>query len=190
MKSTNYELINPYIEGDFKKIFNGDNSLKAAKQCYLGMSKYIRSPIPKFHFTLKNMKTEKFLHFVVKEKSKKGNIADFNIQELIINHTAEEINQFNTKLASFKNKEGGRRRRHDYLDDDDYDDDDYDEDDLDEPSEYYDRHRYKYPYRTDQPILYYWYEPSLYRLNRFYVPHFVLPLSPLVEVELSSAFFG
>lgn len=186
MKSTNFELINPYIEGEFKRIFNGSESIKAAKKCYMSMSEYIRSPIPKFHYTLKNIKTGKYHHFVVREKLKKNNNADFSIEEIKINHTKDELKQFENKLETFKqkNQKGGRRRK--------YDDSSEDSDYLDDEdsSEYYDRYRHSYPYRTDQPILYYWYEPLLYKINRFYVPHFVLPLSPLVEVNLSSAFFG
>lgn len=183
----NYELINPYIEGEFKRVFSGSEPIKAAKSCYSKLSEYIRSPIPKFYFSLKNVKSGKYYHFIVKEEIKKDNIANYNIEELSIDHTKEDITKFEEKLQKFIQKGGLRSRdlrRQRSLDDDDFDSD-YDSD----SSDYYDRYKYSYPYRTDQPILYYWYEPLLYKINRFYVPHFVLPLSPLVEINLSSAFF-
>lgn len=182
MKSTNFELINPYIEGEFKRIFSADECIKAAKKCHISMAEYIRSPMPKFYYTLKNIKSGKLHHFVVKEKIKKNNSADFNIEEIKINHTKEELQNFHKKLDNFKQK-GGKRRK---LDDSSDSDSDFMDDDS---SDYYHRSKYSYPYRTDQPILYYWYDPLLYKVNRFYLPHFVLPLSPLVEVNLSSAFF-
>ena len=187
MKSNNFELVNPYIEGDFKRVFSGNESIKAAKNCYTSISEYIRNPLPKFYFSLKNIKTGKYNHFMVKEKIKKKNIANFNIEEISINHTKDEITKFEDKLDKFKQKGGRRRKELDMDLDEDLEDSDLDSD----SSDYYNKYsrKYSYPYRTDQPILYYWYDPLLYKVNRFYFPHFVLPLSPLVEVNLSSAFF-
>lgn len=182
MKSTNFELVNPYIEGNFKKIFASDNNLKAAKKCYKNLSKYIRNPMPKFHFSLKNMKSGKYLHFVVKEKMQDNKELDisYSIKQIKVTNNEKEIEKFENKLESLKLKDGGKLF-------DDFDDSD---DFLDSDSEYYDRYRYRYPYRIDQPIHYYYYDPLVYKVDRFYLPHFVLPLLPLVEVSLSSAFFG
>ena len=41
-----------------------------------------------------------------------------------------------------------------------------------------------------KPIVYWWYTPTLYRLDRFYMPTLCAPLTPYVEINLSSAFLG
>lgn len=176
-KSTSYELVNPYIEGSFKKIFSGKTSLEASRKCYGELSQYIRNSMPKFNFTLRRVSDGKYVHFKVKETmNKNGNEASYTLSQARIKPSADALSNFETKLEKLKHnsKSGGRRRR-------DYDDDDSELWDSDDSDMY--RRNY-YPYRTDQPILYYWYDPIIYSIPTYYAPHFVLPLTPLVEVNV------
>ena len=45
-------------------------------------------------------------------------------------------------------------------------------------------------YKQQQPIVYWWYNPLVYRTNDLYIPTFVMPLSPYVHINLNSAFMG
>jgi hypothetical protein len=181
MKSINFELVNPYIEGNFKKIFSDNNSILAAQKCYINLSKYIRNPMPKFYYTLRDMKSGQYHHFIVKEKANKNNNASYKIEEINIDNNKKELEQFENNINEFRNKKGGL-----YIPENDNDDDDL----FEEDTELYKSHYNNiYNHRKDQPILYYWYDPYIYKINTLYIPHFVLPLTPLVQVNLSSAFF-
>ena len=37
---------------------------------------------------------------------------------------------------------------------------------------------------TKEPIYYWWYDPHLYKLQKIYVPTFVAPLTPYIEIDL------
>ena len=180
MSKQSYELVNPYIEGSFKKIFSAKTPLDASRKCYGELSQYIRNSLPNFHFTLRRVTDGKYVHFKVKEKlNKNGKEASYTLSQARISPSADALSKFENKIESFKQKNasGGGNRRH--RDDDD-DSEIWDSDDSDTYRRYY------YPYRNNQPILYYWYDPVIYRLNRYYSPHFVLPLTPLVEINLAS----
>jgi hypothetical protein len=173
MVNVNYELVNPYIDGPFKRVFNGKNMLDTANKCYGELAHHLREPLPKFRFTMRKLKDNKFVHFKVKEKTVSDGSIEYSISEDKIKHTKKELSDFENKIDNIKNKVGGKHK--DSSDDSSDDLWNSDSDDLYQ-------NKYKYPIRRDQPILYYYYDPVIYRLKRFYVPHFKLPLSPLVSV--------
>jgi hypothetical protein len=193
MPNKNFELINPYIEGTFKTIFTGNNAINAADVCFKSISTYIRNPMPSFYFTLKNMKGGKLHHFKVSEKLINGNTSDYVIAELDLNIEKQNIDTFEKKIDTLKSRQenknnlkGGKSKK--TLDDFD-DDSSSSSSDSDEPKNYSNKTYTEYVYQPQQPILYYWYDPYIYNIPTFYIPHFSLPVTPLVEINLSSAFF-
>jgi hypothetical protein len=193
MPNKNFELINPYIEGSFKTIFTGTTAINAADTCFKNISTYIRNPMPSFYFTLKNMKGGKLYHFKVSEKLINSNTSDYSIAELDLNIEKQNIDTFEKKIDTLKSRQenknnlkGGKSKK--TLDDFD-DDSSSSSSDSDEPKNYSNKTYTEYVYQPQQPILYYWYDPYIYNIPTFYTPHFSLPVTPLVEINLSSAFF-
>jgi hypothetical protein len=196
MPNKNFELINPYIEGSFKTIFTGANAIGAADTCFKSISSYIRNPMPSFYFTLKNMKGGKLHHFKVSEKLINGNTSDYMIAELDLNNDKSHIESLEKKIDSLKARhddkknnvlKGGKSKK--TLDDFDDDSSSSSDSDDNEPRNYSNKTYTEYVYQPQQPILYYWYDPYIYNIPTFYTPHFSLPITPLVEINLSSAFF-
>jgi len=184
---TNYQLVNPYIEGDFEKVYSGKKPLNAAEKAWNKLSGYVTGNLPRFAFTMERMSDKKLFHFVVKEKlrSSKSNTVDFSLDELSVKLDKNVTKSFKTKLSDLRKKAsqaGGKRKK----DDSDSSSDSDDEDDL-----YSSILKHKYRH-MNQPILYWWYTPTVYDtvLESVYVPTFVVPLAPYVEIyPLSSALF-
>lgn len=167
-----YKLVNPYIGGKFKTEFSGKNSLDVANKAYTALSKHFNNNLPVFYFTMQS--GSKFKHFKITES--RGN-KDSDIEYLIKEHDVAKDSEakFTTKLGRFKQKGGykmGKKRR--------YHDDDY----LDDEDDYlYQQKGFTY-YPVADPISFWWYDPYLYRINKFYVPTFYQPLTPYIEIDL------
>lgn len=173
--ASGYKLVNPYIKGEFNTLFNEKSHLDAAKKCWENLSSHFTNNIPVFAFSMERVKDNKLHHFVVKE-SVKNNMVEYKISELDVNMSKKEENELRSQIKNVENDEmkGGKRRR--------FDDDD-DDDDTSSTTEAY----YKYKYnqivnRTNQPIVWWWYNPYPYRLRTFFVPTFTVPLTPYVEI--------
>tara|TARA_B100000424_G_C22940060_1_gene500267 strand:- start:942 stop:1520 length:579 start_codon:yes stop_codon:yes gene_type:complete len=182
-----YTLVNPIIQGTMKTQFSGKNSLEAANKAYAKLSENFNNNIPKFYFTLQEMKTEKsvlgggkasdYTHFMVSE-SKKANQVNFRITEHKVKDNEKQFKKFkeSVKKISKQNQEGGKKSKKDKEKYDDFDDDD---DDYEFP-------KYKSSYSYSYPISSWWYDPYVYRLKSsyYYLPTYVAPLSPYVSVPL------
>ena len=182
-----YTLVNPIIQGTMKTQFSGKNSLEAANKAYAKLSENFNNNIPKFYFTLQEMKTEKsvlgggkasdYKHFMVSE-SKKANQVNFRITEHKVKDNEKQFKKFkeSVKKISKQNQEGGKKSKKDKEKYDDFDDDD---DDYEFP-------KYKSSYSYSYPISSWWYDPYVYRLKSsyYYLPTYVAPLSPYVSVPL------
>tara|TARA_B100000886_G_scaffold296955_1_gene224436 strand:+ start:614 stop:1195 length:582 start_codon:yes stop_codon:yes gene_type:complete len=183
-----YTLVNPIIQGTMKTQFSGKNSLEAANKAYAKLSENFNNNIPKFYFTLQEMKTEKsvlgggkasdYTHFMVSE-SKKANQVNFRITEHKVKDNEKQFKKFkeSVKKISKQNQEGGKKSKKDKEKYDDFDDDD--DDDYEFP-------KYKSSYSYSYPISSWWYDPYVYRLKSsyYYLPTYVAPLSPYVSVPL------
>ncbi len=183
-----YTLVNPIIQGTLKTQFSGKNSLEAANKAYAKLSENFNNNIPKFYFTLQEMKTEKsvlgggkasdYTHFMVSE-SKKANQVNFRITEHKVKDNEKQFKKFkeSVKKINKQNQEGGKKDKKD-KDKEKYDEFD-DDDDYDFP-------KYKSSYSYSYPISSWWYDPYVYRLKSsyYYLPTYVAPLSPYVSVPL------
>jgi hypothetical protein len=182
--SINYQLVNPYVGGEFKKIFNGSSPLKAAQHAWDNLSKYFSSHVPKLHFTLETVKDRKMHHFLVKE-GVNGNKIDYSLTEVKKKPKNKNLNRFTNKLRKLQ---GGAKdslnggKKHSHLKEDESSSSSSSTSDS---SDYYTRARTKYSY-LEQPIIYWWYDPSLYDVDRFFVPSFIPPLTPIIEVQYPS----
>jgi len=129
---------------------------------------------------MKKLQGGEIKHFEVKEKTNKEGVVDFVLKDSKIVSTPEELSSFEEQLHTFK--VGGRKKKYDEESSSSSSSDEWSSD----SDEYYRKKKYIYPYplRRDQPILYYWYEPKIYRVNTVFVPHFRLPLAPLVAIRI------
>jgi len=166
---TKYELINPYIEGQFDRTFNGKTHIDAAQDAWESISEHITNNIPRFAFTLKKVSDGSLHHFQVTEKVNDDNV-NYNVTKLNIKTSKKQQKQFDAYFDKFKNSKvmtGGQRKRRRYKDDDDDDDDDeFDDDDL------YDELDFYRAINVQPPIYYWWYYPSWYHYDHFFVPTF------------------
>lgn len=173
-----YKLLNPHVEGTFKKVVAADKPADAGKKIWSNLSKHFSNTVPKFYFTLENTETGSLHHIEVGEKIKKNGdsqFVDYIISEYNNPRSKKDIDKFRKNLTKFQ--EGGKYKC------------DNDDDDLCDSSEsdiYQMAKRYKTT--TQPPIYYWWYDPYIYKIDKLYLPSFVVPVTPYVELNLSSAF--
>ena len=194
MSKQEYYLVNPLIGGNMKTKFSGKNDLDAAKKAYDSISEYFNNNVPEFNFTLQKIVNDKsqigagkntdYLHFKSTEK-KKGNTIDFRLVPFKVTKNTKEIKRFREQIKKIENRvQNGGGKHHDDDDDDDHKshkkkhwlDDDEDED------WYFPKLRRSTFLAS--PISYYWYDPYIYRTNYHFVPTWVAPLAPYVQIPL------
>ena len=81
------------------------------------------------------------------------------------------MKKFRTEIENrHKIQDGGRKKK-------------YEDDDSSSSSS---SSEYKIKHKTiiSQPITSWYYDPYLYRINKYYVPTFVAPLAPYIEIPL------
>lgn len=188
------ELVNPVVLGSFPKEFESKNANEAAHMFWKALvvdGKYVVGNIPEFIFTLKQQGSNNLHHFVVNEKLD-GKNTTYTIQEKDIKLTKKEENAFITasanayrnalKLSSHESdtnhtnhtnhrQEGGKRKkRYDDSSSSSSDSSDSDVDDL------FKSIRIK---SIAKPIVYWWYSPSVYKVENIFTPTFVPSVAPL-----------
>lgn len=173
---SNYKLVNPVIEGEVTTTFKGTSPLDAANKCWSSLSKYISNNVPKFAFTLENTKEGGLSHFTVEEK-RKGKEAKFNISKLNLDLDDRKEKEF---LKRIKTQAGGKKHRKHGDDDDSSSSSSSDVKGIISPWSPVGLYS---PYVTSAlPITYYWYDPFIYNLDSIFIPTFVYPLAPYVEI--------
>ena len=196
--SDTYALVNPYIRGDLKNSFTGKNSLDAANKAYSKLSNYFNNNVPKFYFTIQKIKNTKsigkgrnndYLHFKVVE-TKDGK----SVQYKIVPHkmTGAGIKEFKKKLSNVaisekklevgSEQQGGKRNKKTKKSKKSKKESSSSSSDSDWFSDSEDE-KYKKEI-SFQPIYHWWYDPYLYKLQKVYIPTFVPPLTPYVELDL------
>lgn len=182
---TKFTLVNPTIIGNFESTVSADNQTDAAKQIWNNMSEYITGNVPEFVFTLES-ENDGYHTFKVKEQPV-GKYAEFEISELEFKMKPSQEKKFKEQMGRLKNssigsQDGGKKKKR-------YSKVEEDEDDSSSDSVYEKLKLFK-SINYQKPIVYLWYTPLIYNLPRFYVPTFSAPLTPYVEINLSSAFLG
>ena len=175
----NYKCINPVIGGEVKTSFKANSDLDAANKLWSELSKYISNTVPKFAFTLEKQGGA-LCHFSVKE-TKKGDKASFSISKLNLELDSRKEKEFKKRLVQGNKQAGGKK--HKKRDDDDSSSSSSDNGIISpwSPVGLYS------PYNTSLlPINYWWYDPYVYALDSLFIPTFVYPLTPYVEVSTIS----
>ena len=179
-----YRLVNPYLTGNIENTFSGKSALDAASEAYNSLSENFNNNIPKFYFTLQKVnnsenkvgggKNQDYFHFEVTEE-KIDNQVNFRIKPLKEKIDSKRLTQFK-KSISQKDLKGGKRKKKDDSSSSSSTDSDF----LDDSSDA----KYKTKYVRSDPIVNWFYDPYLYRLQKVYVPTFVYPVKPYIEISL------
>lgn len=183
---TEYKLINPHIEGKFKKLYQGKTSFDAAQSLWENLSANFTNCMPEFAFTVERVKDNKMFHYKVNESVKNNNV-NYTITELDINLSAAKKKKFNKKLNNFKNKvqSGGKKKKKRKVSVLDEDDEDDEEDDTTTEEELFDVFMFNDQFLYDTPISYFWYYPDFYpyAYDYYFVPTWIPSLSPYVIIS-------
>jgi len=175
-----YTLVMPYIEGTMKKSAKAQNSQLAANMIYKNLSEYFNNSVPSFHFSIQKGgdKKGKLYHFEVKETREDDEVS-FTIKQMTnIKGISDLEEKFKEKLEQVKEKlrqEGGKKHKKSKK----HSIDDSSDSDLSSSSNDYKRAKSYVP--TNQPIYYWWYDPSIYRLDTVYIPTLYSYLAPRME---------
>ena len=178
----NYQLVNPYIVGDFKTVFSGKTPHDAAQRAWDSLADHLRvtETVPRFGFTLERLSDKKLSHFVIKENmSNSDSVVDYKISEHSVDLSDKEVKGFRNRVDRLRDQEqeGGRRERK------------KDDDDSDSSDELYDLDVYKKYLRQNQPLMYFWYDPIVYRLDSIVLPTFYGPFYPVYHIGTYSMFY-
>lgn len=194
----NYKLVNPIIVGDFNKSVSAASPSDAAADIWSSISKYVVGDVPQFGFTLMNEGDNKLHHFMVKESAGGSKDAKFSIEELTHKMKPVDEKKFIDYTNSIsdeaaKSQTGGKKHRFDDHKKDDSSSSSSSSDSIYERARLFERSNYTV--KAQQPMVYWWYSPLLYtklspQFTSYYIPTFVVPLRPYVEIDLNSAFFG
>ncbi|ARF09449.1 hypothetical protein Indivirus_1_72 [Indivirus ILV1] len=179
-----YKLINPSIEGQLKTTFKAKSSLDAANKAWTSVSKYISNNVPKFAFTLENTKDGSLSHFIVKEKLD-GKNASFNISKLKVDSDSKKEEEFKNRIAK---QAGGKKHRKHSLHASHDSHKEHDDSSSSSSSSSSDVKLispfspFGHNYWNNTPISYWYYDPYFYNLDSLFIPTFVYPLTPYVEI--------
>lgn len=178
---TEYKLINPYIEGQFQKLYQGNTPLDAAHEAWNNLSKNLVNYIPEFSFTVERVGDNKMFHYRVNEKVK-NNEVDFTLSEIDVKLTSSKKKKFTDSFNKFQSnvQSGGKskkkKRKRKRKSDDSDEDEDEDE---------FLYNLFNDGFRSwNSPITYFWYYPNLYDYDYdfYFIPNWTYPLSPLTII--------
>ena len=174
-----FELVNPTIIGQFNTTYKVENGLEAAKTFWNDLSSLITNNLPELIVTFQE--GGNLHHYKISERIESGSkTANFSISEYNVKVAPKVKSNFLNEVSSVKNKindminvqTGGKKR--------------YEAEgspssvssSTEEGEDYYDFTRYR---RLNQPIMYWWYTPTIYRITRVYTPTFTVPLMPYIH---------
>ena len=190
-----YRLINPHIVGNMKTSANTDSANEAAKSIWTRLSKVLSIDVPSLPITLEG--GGKMHHFVVKELNKNGSV-DFKIDAINVNTNSKQFKEFIEQNKSMQ--EGGRKKRSKkskqskkskkYDEDEDDSEDDDEEDDFKDEEEaemIYNRLMANRAFGPSTLIDYWFYSPYIYNTKSVFIPTFVAPLTPYIQLSIPYA---
>ena len=171
--SNTYKLINPNISGEFSTTIKSQNSINAAKTFYKSLSEHFSKDIPKFYFTIQKggSGSGKYYHFVVKEKKGANDEVKFKVESYNVDSDESSLAAFKSRLNAFQNKfeqAGGKKKTSKKAKKSKKSISDSDSD-LDSSEDFYKRAQTYTPI-VKQPLYYWWYDPSIYKLNSVFIP--------------------
>lgn len=181
--SNTYTLVNPHIIGDFTENVNAKNSLEAARKFYKSISSHFNNNVPNFYFTIQKgvQGSGKYYHFEVSE-NRENNEVSFSIQPYIVKNEKTAIKNLSDKKAKFVKQYGGKeyekekdKKKHK---------DDSDSDSSSSSEMYYKRVKTYQPNAPTMPLMYWWYDPFVYKIDKLFVPTFYSYVTPYVIIDL------
>ena len=182
-----FELVNPCIIGQFNTTYNVENGLEAAKNFWNDLTPLITNNLPELIVTFQEGGS--LHHYKISEKLEAGTkTANFSISEYNTKLASKQKSQFLNEVSSVKNKigkmisnqaGGANKKRYEASSSSSSD-----STSTEEGDDYYDFSRYK---RLNQPIMYWWYYPNMYRVTRIFTPTFNVPLMPYIHTWLPLA---
>jgi len=197
---TEYILLNPCINCDpakTKTIAKDDND--AANKIWQLLSSYMANYVPKFAFTIKNMKGGTLHSYSVSESETKSDNPDkSNItytltaidvpadkHAILLNRVTTVCDGVtaNSENKSDSKQTGGKSKRYKKEGTDDSDDSDDSDDEKKLKKLYKKAKKYNFINNT-QPVYYWWYDPVVYNFDYLYIPTFTYPMSPYVHINL------
>jgi len=195
-----FKLINPIIIGEFRNTVEADNHLEAARDIWMGVSRYITQNLPMYAITVENLDDGKIYNFKI-EEVKIGNETDYKIctDNKLSPEQLKEFKKLSNEVDSTaslayqlskENMKGGKRDRyknfkysaHDNVDDDDS------SSTTSEDEKILKKYKILENIKKPQPIVFWWYNPLIYKIPYIFVPSVKAPLMPYIEINLSSAF--
>ncbi len=169
-----YNLVNPHVEGKFDCACNGKTPSDAAANLWERLSEHLNNNIPQFGFTIQKASGGSLHHFSVSEK-KSGETVTAKIDPVKVTKKAEK--EFLKDLDKFKTMAGGAK--------DEFDDEDDEFDDAERQIGTYDWIAWQMNMLDrNQPFAFWRYYP-FYPFPSVYVPTFIFPMAPYVEVVTS-----
>lgn len=175
------QLVNPVIAGSFKKTYEAQTPEEAGKLFWEALAingKYIVGNVPKFIFSMKEEGSNSLYHFVVTE-TLDGKNASYTIKKLNLELSSGDskklieasANAYKTALKiADKHQDGGKKKR---IQDDDSSTSDSSDSDID------DLFRSIRIKSVNKPIVYWWYTPTIYKVEKIFTPTFVPSVTPL-----------
>ncbi len=180
-----YRLINPVIKGEFSVSFSGKSGIEAASNAWSSLSSYITNDVPKFAFTMEKESDGSLHHFLLKESSSGKGDANYEITELDLKLKPQDEKKFRKKISDSasdpKEMSGGKHKKHHH----DSKDDDSSSSSSSSSSVYSALSLYKNRMRS-LPISYWWYDPFVYNVESVFIPTFVVPINPYIEIATVS----
>jgi hypothetical protein len=199
-----FELVNPVV-GGFNSTHNAVDSTEYLAEVWPRLTKTISSPLKRFHVTVRNRTSGELFHHEISEQggqsgggagasSSKSKIS-YEIDEASVNLSEAQKARFNREASDAKKRaverfyqmggapeeENRKKKKKKHRDEDE------DEDSSSSSSEevYKKRRdgkvRVKYGDIWVQP--YSWWYATIYGLDAIYVPTFVSPLTPAIEIS-------
>lgn len=184
-----FDVINPVIVGRMKVEYDEHTAPDAAKKFWNDLSKIIVNDIPKTCITIKD-ENDKLYHYKITEQKNGKFIADFMITPIdnIDEEIAKTLIPTHEKIMS-KTQTGGRKRRYD---DDDSPSDSSSSSSSESLDEIVEKFELINATRKKSPVVYYYYNPAVYKKENIFIPVFTYPIIPhYMEIgSFSSAFWG
>lgn len=176
-----YKLINPFILGTFQTSYEAKSVDDAAKNLWNNFSKHLTNNVPVFAFTMMDENNGQLTHFLLKEDMKDGKV-NYTLSDFSVSASAKAISKLNDEFHRLSAQFGGKKHR--------YDDNDEDVEEDDEIVKKFKKIRKLQFKHLHEPIVYMKYYPTFYHIDDIYIPTFVVPVTPYIEINFSTAFWG
>lgn len=191
-----FELFNPILKGNVQTVVESKNADDAAKQIWSNVSEYIEGVVPKFAFTIKNLANNKFYNYKVSESlSGGGNEVAFKLSSFKLNNdtlkkVVKSVNAFQNILNDYNEEDsslsGGSETSESK---EDLDKKEKEKREKKKLKKLYKKAKLKNYIENQSPIYYWWYNPYVYDVDYVYIPTFVYPVTPYVQIDLGTAWW-